>query len=266
MQDENIIEQTMQLIKKESDEKINLIVCPEGLLNLYPSSFPINSHFSKMKRMLISQSPDATIILGSKLLYSKKQMENNIVIQCDSSGFVKYRNKKTLVPFGEYIPYEKFLGKIPMVRAVVSRPITYNPYNDHAFEYKDFKVLPLICYELYFGNEIRQYFKKNKSIGVICCVANEYAIPNKIYYTQFLRMSKIQAISFKTPVIKSTVNGRSSIITPKGNSTLSNYNTTEILKGRVFINPRETVYAKHGYLFVFIFLTIFSPLMKFKQQ
>ena len=154
LQEKNGVDEVLMLLREEIDENTNMIICPEGLLNLPASSIPINSYFSEIKRMLISQSPDAILVCGSNVYEFTANTDNSIVhnvaLLCDTSGFVTFRNKKTLVPFGETIPYEKYLGKIDVVKNSVNVPITYNPNYDQLFKYKNFNILPLICYELYF--------------------------------------------------------------------------------------------------------------------
>lgn len=114
LEEENGIDEVLMLLNKEVNGNTDIIVCPEGLLSLPLSSIPINRYFSRIKRMLVSQSPDAIIVLGSKLYESvslsrDNPIVHNIAVQCDTSGFVTYRNKKILVPFGETIPYETYL-------------------------------------------------------------------------------------------------------------------------------------------------------------
>lgn len=262
--EKNITEQIMQLLENGIDKSTDLIVCPEGMLNLPSSSFPVNSYFSRIKRLLLSKAPRATIIYGCKMEEGisyplKKHNVYNLAVQCDTSGFIRYRNKRILVPFGECIPYERYLGGISAIKAAVPEVITFNYDHDQLFfVYNRFNVLPLICYELYFSNEIRKYYKED-SIGVISCVSNDYAIPNDLYYTQFMRMAKIQALTFKTPIVKSTIHGRSYIIDSKGRTLSSDYNSTELTKGKININPKQTIYAKYGHLSIFILLLIFIP-------
>lgn len=270
LSEENGLDEVLTMLSQEIDENTDIIVCPEGILNLPLSSIPINRHFSKIKRMLLSQSPNAVIILGSNLyefmnLDLDKPIVHNIAVQCDTSGFVTFRNKKILVPFGEIIPYEKYLGKIEAVKTAVKDPITYNPNYDQLFKYKDFNILPLICYELYFSNEIRAYLK-DSSIGIISCISHEYSVPNKTYYTQFLRMTRIQSITFRIPVIKSTINGYSSLIDSKGNIISTRYNTNEVAKGSLAINQKKTIYTKYGYLSALMILAGLIPLLKVRRK
>ena len=258
IEEKNKFDRSFCLVESVIDSTTNLVFCPEGLLHLSSTSFPINTYFSKIKRLLKSESNRASYIFGSssnaignnKLLDSVRY---NMAIQCDTSGFVNVRNKILLVPFGEFIPYEKYLGEFEFIRKVVNTSLSSDHVFDNIFRYNEVEILPLICYELFFSNFIRRYFKEN-SIGLICCISNEYSVPNKTYYTPFNRMSIIQAISFRTPIVKSTINGHSAIISQKGNIILSNYNKDEVIKGGISIMPEKTFYAQNGYLAITLIL------------
>ena len=241
----------IDMLEHENDSAYKLIVCPEGIIKLSDSSIPVNKYFSALKRLLVSKHKQATIIVGcglkiKRMNSSKNTNHYNLAVQCDTTGFVDFRNKKILVPFGEFIPYPEYLCKIKRIQNAVNEIVDYNPNYDRVLEHDRFRILPLICYELYFSNKIRRYYKSEPP-NVICCSANEYAIPNRLYYNQFSRMSTILAVSFKSPVIKSTINGYSSIINCKGKMISSYYNTDEIVKGKIELNSHKTIYAKYGY-------------------
>jgi apolipoprotein N-acyltransferase len=256
----NKFERSINIIENEIDCTTDLILCPESLLYLPSSSFPINKYFSQIKRMLKSKSPKASFIFGCKSNSIGKSHINdncifNLAIQCDTSGFLNRRNKIFLVPFGEFIPFEKYLGQIKLIKKNVPNPISSDSFFDNVFKHNNTEILPLICYELYFSNKIQKYFINN-SIGIICCVGDEYAVPNKIYYTQFIRMAKIQAITFKTPIIKSTINGYSSLINNRGEIISTNYNIEEVIKEKIKIKPQKTFYARYNYLAICLLLLI----------
>lgn len=267
---EKSIEQVFLNIEHAIDSSTNIILCPEGLLHIPSTSFPINKYFSRIKRLIQSKSENATMIFGcsSNTFESNAFIDTdryNMIVQCDSSGFKNIRNKVFLVPFGEFIPYKRLLGSFEFIHEAVSNPIATNANFDNIFTHEKVEILPLICYELYFGNLIRRYFLNNP-IKIICCVSNDYVIPNEIYYTQFMRASRIQSITFKTPVIKSSINGYSSIINADGSSISSNYKTNEVLKGKVAIVAEHTFYSKYGYLFVSILLLLMPIIFIIHQK
>ncbi|MCF8363435.1 MAG: hypothetical protein K9G70_12525 [Prolixibacteraceae bacterium] len=268
LESDNYFESVLGLLESKIDSMTELIVCPEGIVDLPSSSLPINKYFSKLKRLLNSKYKQASLIIGCELeignMFNKQDPKYyNIAVQCNKQGFVKYRNKKIMVPFGEYIPYSEYLSKYKRIRGVVKKEISYNPSYDTIFIQNELRILPLICYELNFSNKIRLYFNRYKP-NIITCSANEYAVPNKQYNTQFNRLAIIQAISFRTPVIKSSINGYASIINGRGKQLKSRYNSNEIMKEDIEIKTNRTIYAQFGYcpLFVLVLLSYFCKTIK----
>jgi apolipoprotein N-acyltransferase len=264
----NNFERVLGLLENETDSTTQIIVCPEGIVDLPTSSFPINKYFSTFKRLLNSKYKQACIIFGCELkigdTFDNQNPEYyNLAVQCNNQGFVNFRNKKVLVPFGEFIPYPEYLGKISRIRNAVTKEISYNEAYDTVFIHSELRILPLICYEQNFGNKIRRYFHKHKP-NIITCIANEYAVPNKLYNTQFNRLAIIQAISFRTPVIKSAINGYASIINGRGKQLKSRYNSNEVIKEDIEIQTNRTIYAQFGYypVFVLVLLSYFCKHIK----
>jgi apolipoprotein N-acyltransferase len=270
LENNNHFNKTIDLLYKDKDDNVKLIVCPEGLFDISDRSFQTNRYFSTIKRLLKSNYNRAEMIIGCEFKSVKKRLHNktsyyNLAVQFNSNGRIAIRNKKILVPFGEFIPYDNYLGKIDRIKKAVGKVISYRPEYDTVFTCNEFKVLPLICYELYFGNKIRRY-TSNDNIDIICCLANEYAIPNKVYYKQFVRMSRILAISFRRLVIKSTIQGNSLIVSPEGDIIQTAYNTNEILKGTVILKSVNTYYERLGYKVVISFWSILIFLFILKER
>jgi apolipoprotein N-acyltransferase len=269
LEDDNNFDKILGLLESDTDSTTELIVCPEGIVDLPISSFPINKYFSILKRLLNSKYKQASVIIGCELEIGNKFNKQdpkyyNLAVQCNKQGFVNHRNKKIMVPFGEYIPYSEYLYKYKSISSVVKKEISYNPTYDTIFFQNELRILPLICYELNFSNKIRMYFNRYNP-NIITCSANEYAIPNKFYNAQFNRLATIQAISFRTPVIKSSINGYASIINGRGKQLKSRYNSNEIVKEDIEIKTNKTIYAKYGYipLFVLVLLSYFcKPINK----
>jgi apolipoprotein N-acyltransferase len=104
----------------------------------------------------------------------------------------------------------------------------------------------LICYELYFGNQIAKYTQKG-DVELIAVTSNDYYIREPIFVQQLIRMARTQAISFRKSIVKSTNQGISLIISPKGEIVAtSNFNTSEVISAKVSISNELTPYGKYG--------------------
>jgi apolipoprotein N-acyltransferase len=132
---------TFDRISTVLDREVFLVVCPESFCYLPASSFPHNHYFSAIKRTLKQRAPYAGIIFGATTQDVKGKPSFsytglfNMVICCDTSGLVAFRNKTRLASFGEFIPYKKLFGKIPNIKTIVANPLVYkNEYDNIVYD------------------------------------------------------------------------------------------------------------------------------------
>ncbi|GHT18540.1 hypothetical protein FACS189429_5210 [Bacteroidia bacterium] len=254
----NQLTETLDLISNnDSLFRSDLIVLPEGVCYLPATSFPYNSYFSSIKRILKENNSDASIIFGARTQDIKRKSLNNknfynFAIQCDSSGLVNFRNKRTFTPFGEFIPYEKLFGKIHRINEIVTLSLKSKPEYDNIFTFDSIKILPLICYELYFGNKIAKYVDQSNT-ALIVVLSNDYSAEKQMFTNQFMRMARANAVSVQKPVAKSASHGISFIVSAQGNVLVkSAFNNTEIIQVKVITNNEKTLFAKFGNIAVFV--------------
>lgn len=240
------------LYQQNISKKIDIVVLPENLCTLSASSIPYNAYFSLIKQWIKRNSENATVIFGAETqdITKKSHFNNdtlfNTILGCDSMGLIGFRNKVRLVPFGEFIPYPTFFCKIPNIKRFVQHNLFYKTEYDNIFNIDNINILPLICYELYFNNEVAKYTKE-RNINAIICISNDYVCENKLLSDQFIRMARIQAISCRKSIVKSTTQGYSFAISPRGTIIAkSRYNFTEFITGSVPINNAKTIFVRFG--------------------
>lgn len=233
-------------------KNIDIIVLPENLCSLSACSIPYNSYFSLIKQWLIQNAQNAIVIFGAETqdITKKSHFNNdtlfNTALCCDSSGFTNFRNKVRFVPFGEFIPYQTIFGRIPNIKEYVQHNLYSKAEYDNIFKVNNVNILPLICYELYFNSEIARYIKE-KDIGLILCISNDYSCQSEVLSDQFIRMARIQAISCRKSIVKSTTQGYSFAISPDGTIIAkSRYNFTEFIESSVPINNTKTIFVRFG--------------------
>jgi len=264
-----LFQEVISQLASHIDSSVFLAVCPESICYLPHTSFPVNTYFSAIKRIFKRQAPRANVIFGGttqdvkgEVAFSDRAIYN-IAMCCDTSGMFAFRNKTRLVPFGEFVPYRFLFGKIPFVDTIVPNPILYKDEYDVDFKVDDMYILPLICYELYFSNLIVKH-TKNKNIGLLVAISNDYILQKPVYSLQPIRMSRVQAVTFDKSVVKSATHGVSLIISPKGKTlALSKFNTSEIISAEVSINETHTLYTVCGNFIAYIFLFILFILTLF---
>jgi apolipoprotein N-acyltransferase len=258
----NTFRDALHCISDNIDEKVFLVVCPEGICYLPSSSFPYNTYFSSIKNMLRQRAPQASVIFGATTqdvrqggTFNNNKLLN-VAIYCNADGFINFRNKIRLVPFGEFIPYECIFGKIPTINTIVTTPRIYKNEYDSVVVINDVRTVTLICYELYFSNIIAKYVRED-NVELLISISNDYIMYAPIFAEQLIRMARVQAITFCKSVVKSTSRGISLMISPKGQIlAISKFNASGIISAQVPINNTITLYGKYGNSMAYLFLLI----------
>ena len=238
------------------------IVLPESICYLPASAVPYNVYFSTIELLLKQRAPQTSIIFGASTQdLSKGASFNNVdffnmVLCCDTSGLMNYRNKMLLVPFAEFIPYKGFFGKIPDIEKITQNPTLHDRKYDTIFCKRNTCILPLICYELYFSNHIANYIRKNK-VEIIIAVSNDRSAKDLLFTKQFVRMAQVQAVTFAKPIVKSATHGLSFIVSPNGKVLAkSNFNSIELVEAIVPLNNKVTLFARMGNTAIFLYWVI----------
>jgi apolipoprotein N-acyltransferase len=244
------------------DSTDSFIIMPETICYLPASAIPYNVYFSTIKLLLKRRAPQASVMFGASTQdLSKGASFNdvdffNMVLCCDTSGLTNYRNKMLLVPFGEFIPYKGFFGKIPDIEKIVHNSTLHERKYDTIFCKRNMCILPLICYELYFSNHIANYIRKNK-IEIIITVSNDHSVKDSLFAQQFVRMAQVQAVTFAKPIIKSATHGFSFIISPEGKVlSKSHFNSVELIEASTPLNNKITLFARMGNTAAFLYWII----------
>ena len=144
--DANIEDVLVNLTNKNKTE--DLIIWPESPLP-YLSSNP------KMEN-LIARIEEGPEVLSGSWEYNNNSLYNSMTILGTDQTYLK----RHLVPFGEYVPFENILrGLIDFFNMPMSSLSEGNP-NQDLLEFKDFRILGMICFDIAFPlsyiQEIRQ--------------------------------------------------------------------------------------------------------------
>jgi apolipoprotein N-acyltransferase len=128
-----------------------------------------------------------------------------------ASGFYL---KHHLVPFSEYIPLQKLLGRvfdflqIPMSDLIadhgLQKPLTLA---------NGIQMLTFICYEIAFPEQVLYPLK---NIGLILTVTNDAWFGHSIAQAQHLQMASMRALETGRPVLFASNNGITALISAKG--------------------------------------------------
>ncbi len=190
-------------------DRIDLVIWPESALPLlYRKDSAIGRSIDKML-------PDNVQLLMGALrrVPGKNKLSNSAILLAGNAEIIASYNKFHLVPFGEYLPFARFLGAIGISKLVKTPggfiagdgPQTIKAENIPAFS-------PLICYEAIFPGKVTaksrpQWLVNLTNDGWFGRTAGPY---------QHLAQIRMRAIEEGLPVIRAANTGISAVIDPYG--------------------------------------------------
>ena len=208
------IEERLKKIIRYSEpnkEKATLFVWPEGVF----SGYSYNEILIFKKLIKKSFSKKHLIILGSnKLDTSSGQYFNSMLILDNNLKIIDNYNKRKLVPFGEFLPFENFLNNFGLKKITEGHGSFVRGKTDKNLIINNFNILPLICYEIIFTNLIQ---KSKAETNLIINISEDGWFGDTIGPNQHFAKSIFRAIESNTFLIRSANKGISAIIDNKGN-------------------------------------------------
>lgn len=199
--------------------------------------------------------------------YAEPVASNSALFFDENGKVLRKYSKIHRVPFGEYIPFRKFIPKfitdyIDMGRDIVSG-------TDH----EPLQLAPgvsagvAICYEGVFGYITRESAKRGANLLIV--LSNDAWYPRSSEPEQHLANAVMRSVETGLDMIRSGNNGGSGVVTRTGVFTQcysEGSSRPELWRGRtirqvkVNISPevRRTVYVRYGEFFILILMLIVS--------
>ena len=172
-------------------------------------------------------------------------------------------NKNKLVPFGEFLPLEKFLRQIGLKKVTQGYQSFSSGKNRELIfiDDKKFNFIPLICYEIIYSGKISSILVDT---NFIINISEDGWFGNSIGPHQHFSHSIFRAIEEGKNVIRSSNNGISAFIDSNG-IIIDKKESTE--KGLIEINNykdvKRTLFSKFGNRMFFYFILIYISLLFF---
>ena len=237
----NNIEDELISLSSQASEKADVIVWPEA---------PLPYAFESARSQTLIKKIEKPLVSGF-FSYQEGDLYNSII---NSEQEIKY-NKRRLVPFGEYIPFENFLrGLIAFFDMPMSNMTQGKSSQFMDVGYGTF--LPLVCFDIVFGNMVR---KDIKTSNYLINVSNDTWFGNSFGPYQHLEISRVRSVENNIPIIRATNDGISALI--DNNGTIVDYmskgNSGILHVGLVPTNVR-TFYNKYGNLLLYLYFFIVS--------
>jgi apolipoprotein N-acyltransferase len=194
----------------------DLIVTPE-------TAIPVLS--SRLPEEYVSQLTDFARQSGSSLVLGLPVSDGpgryaNSVIGLSSGTPAAYRyDKHHLVPFGEFIPlgFRWFVDMMHIPLGDFTRGAPIQP----PFMVKEQWVLPNICYEDLFGEEIAAQLAASRDAGqtpasILLNVSNIAWFGNSIALPQHLQISQMRSLETGRPMLRATNTGMTAVVNARG--------------------------------------------------
>jgi apolipoprotein N-acyltransferase len=237
----NDIEDEFVSLSFQAAEKADILVWPEAPLPYIYESARSQDLIKNINKPLIS----------GFFSYQNGNLYNSII---NSEQEIKY-NKRKLVPFGEYIPFQSILrGLISFFDMPMSNMVRGDSPKQMNVGYGSFS--PLVCFDIVFGEMVR---KDVKSSNFLINVSNDTWFGNSFGPYQHLEISRIRAIENNIPIIRATNDGISALIDKKG--TIVDYmgkGNSGILHVKLVPTDVRTFYNKYGNFLIYLYLVIVS--------
>ena len=204
---------------------------------------------------------DSYFLIGGDRPVQKEYFENYGIFINREGEIVDQYLKQHPVPFGEYIPFRKYLDWIPPL-ALVPRDMIRGD-GQKIFIVNDTKISTVISFEGSFQRYIRNSVLDGAELVVI--LTNQASYGESGMSDQFILMSRANAISNERPIVHAAITGKSAFIDHNGKviSKTELFETTT-LNEKLEVRQTETPYSKYGNYLNYIFI-IFGAL-KFARE
>ena len=194
---------------------------------------------------------DSYFLIGGDRPVENQYFENYGIFINKDGEIVDQYLKQHPVPFGEYIPFRKYLEWIPPL-ALVPRDMVKGD-GQKIFMVNDTKISTVISFEGSFQRYIRNSVQDGAELVVI--LTNQASYGESGMSDQFILMSRANALSNERPIVHAAITGKSAFIDYNGKViSKTELFETETLTEKLEVSKAETPYSKYGNYLNYIFI------------
>lgn len=241
-----ILDRYLQLTRQAIDRGAQFIIWPE-------SSTPFNFEediTGNVIRDMVRQSGKPLLLGSDEIEDGAEQRSYNSAFMLDSGGSTAAVYRKIhLVPFGEYVPFQRLLFFVgPLVEAVsafsAGTRVTMLPVDGHM-------VSTAICYEVTYPALAREAVRQGSEM--LTTITNDAWYGESSAAFQHFEMAIMRAIEQGRYLVRSANTGISGIVDPYGRVLIKTelFETVAVVGEARFVQAR-TVYATIGDLAVYV--------------
>ena len=253
---EKVLKKLIDLSRSLETNNI-IFIWPEGVMpqtnlvslkNEY--NYLINQSFLE-NHFIILGINDYEIKNGNQYFYNSLALINN-----EANSIFKYHKNK-LVPFGEFLPLEKYLSKIGL-KSLTNNYQSFSPGSERKtfslVETNKIKFLPLICYEIIYSGKL----SSDNDFNFIVNISEDGWFGNSVGPHQHFAHSILRSVEYGKYTLRSANNGISAIIDPTG-ATIDKIDIKNegIISLKEIVNVDTTLFSTYGNKIYFLIILLY---------
>ena len=174
--------------------------------------------------------------------------------------------KKHLVPFGEYVPFEKILRGLIEFFDMPMSSLTEGGANQGLLEVRGYRILGMICFDIAFP---LSYLEEVRQSDFIVNISNDTWFGSSYGPYQHLQIVRARALESNKWIARGTSDGISTIVDNNGTIVnILNKGKRGSLNGNIYHTLKSSFFYIYGYLIspIFSLIMIFAFLvLKFRK-
>jgi apolipoprotein N-acyltransferase len=240
-----------------------LFIWPEGIF--YQSYLEDIKKYENLFKDRFSENH--LIILGVNNFTNPNDIENqkyfnSLVVLNHKLEILFLYNKVNLVPFGEFLPFEKTLSKFGL-KKITPGYSSFSPGDirmtiNLGNKFNEKLILPLICYEIIYSGKIK---KKNQLPDLVVNISEDAWFGRSIGPHQHFTKAIYRSIEEGVFIARSANKGISAFINPNG-KVLKSINTRE--SGNIELHfpyfYKSTLFSNYGNKIFFLIILLYTLL------
>ncbi|RCV91944.1 apolipoprotein N-acyltransferase [Billgrantia montanilacus] len=197
----------LEMTREQADD-IDLIIWPEAALPMFEDeATPI------LERAQSAMPPGSALLTGVLQREGRGLYYNSVIGVGNTEG--EYR-KAHLVPFGEYLPLERWLRGTIAFFDLPMPAMTPGPEGQPPIQAVGTTIGNAICYEIIYADLVADRARDSE---LLLTVSNDTWFGESIGPLQHLQMARLRALENGRYVVRATSNGVTAIIDPQGRIT-----------------------------------------------
>lgn len=235
------------------NDKADLIIWPENSVPIDVDDPVVNNFVYDVHKFAIKHNIGILLGIPVNYQYNYKYFYNSVLAVGTAKGVY---NKINLVPFGDYVPFEKVLrGMIKFFNLPLSSFIA-GSIKQPAITFNNHNLLATVCYDIAYAEDLRTRVLVNNPAAIIA-VSEDGWFGDSLGPQQHLDIARMRAIETGRYILRATTSGVSAIIDNYGNIVKQSpmFKKT-ILVGEYNNCFKHTIWNKLGNKFIIGFLLI----------